>query len=165
MCAGAYFLMARLLAPSLGFSDVRRLVLAAYADLAELLASLAPVCLFLALTLRQPESTVALGEYPAFLGWNLFLIAACGVISVTRQTLAVVRDHAVVRRRAVSLVGGWLALSLLVGGQSAWYLRPFFGVRAVPDDGAFCHGRRPDFRGAESFYEAVAALVSSGRRD
>src|SRR5438874_1449699 len=57
VCAGVYFLVARVLAPSLAFSDVRRLVIESYADLARLLASFAPVTFFLATTLRPPASS------------------------------------------------------------------------------------------------------------
>src|SRR4051812_7736391 len=71
VCAGAYTLVARLLAPSPGFADVRRLVMTSSADLARLLASFAPVTLFLAVPLRPPASLVDLGEYPAFLAGNL----------------------------------------------------------------------------------------------
>lgn len=157
--AGAYFLVARLLAPELRFAAVRRLVLASYADLADLLGSCAPVTLFLAVTLRPPTSLADLGEYPSFLAANVVLIAAAGVLSVGHQAAALVHRHAVPRARALPLVALWLAISLGVGGQAAWYLRPFFGNRAVPDDGSFCLGSRPDFRGARSFYEAVYHLA------
>jgi hypothetical protein len=160
VCAAAYFLVARVLAPSIASSDVRRLALASYADLARLLGSLAPVALFLALTIRQPVSTTELSEYPFFLTLNLVAIAGCGVLAVMRQTATLLERHALSRQRAVAVVSAWLSLSLFVGGQAAWYLRPFFGVRAIPDDGSFCHGSRPDFRGARSFYEAVGNLVS-----
>ncbi len=159
VAAGVYFLWARLLAPQLGFEAVRRLVIASYADLADLLAAFAPVTLFLALTLRPPTSLVERGEYPSFLAGNIALIAAAGVLAVGRQAIALLRRHALPPARALALVGGWLAVSLLVGGQAAWYLRPFFGNRAVPDDGSFCEGSRPDSRGAESFFEAVAQLA------
>ncbi len=157
--AGAYFLLARLLAPHLGFSAVRRLVIGSYGDLAELLAAFAPVTLFLAVTLRSPTSLAELGEYPAFLAANVALIAVAGVVSVGRQAALLLQRHALPRARAFSLVAAWLSISLLVGGQAAWYLRPFFGNRAVPDDGSFCLGSRPDFRGAESFFEAVYQLA------
>lgn len=160
VCAAVYFLVARLLAPSLTFSDVRRLVLASYADLAALLASFSPVCLFLALTLQRPVSAVDLGEYPLFLALNVILIAGCGALAVGRQTASLLGRYALPRRRALAVVTGWLAVSLLVGGQAAWYLRPFFGNGAVPDDGSFCLGSRPDWRGAESFYEAVYHLIA-----
>ncbi len=157
--AGAYFLVARSLAPQLGFAAVRRLVITGYGDLAELLAAFAPVALFLAVTSRPPTSLVDLGEYPAFLAANVVLIATAGVLSVGRQAVALLSRHALRRGRTVALVGAWLAISLVVGGQAAWYLRPFFGNRAVPDDGSFCQGSRPDFRGAESFFEAVYQLA------
>ena len=163
VCAGAYFLLARFVAPRLAFSDVRRLVLASYGDLARLLASFAPVCLFLARTVRQPISLAELGEYPFFLGCNVALIAGCGVLAVGRQATALSRRHGLSRLRAGVLVGGWLGFSLLVGGQAAWYLRPFFGIRAVPEDGTFCEGSQPDFRGARSFYEAVYNLGAAPR--
>jgi hypothetical protein len=158
VAAGAYFLAARLLAPELRFADVRRLVLASYADLVILLAALAPVTLVLGLTIRPPTSAADLGEYPSFLAGNVALITAAGILSVLRQAAALLHRHALPRARALPLVALWLATSLLVGGQAAWYLRPFFGNRAVPDDGSFCLGSRPDFRGARSFYEAVYHL-------
>jgi len=163
VCAAAYFVVARMLAPSLGFSDVRRLVESSYGDLAKLLAAFSPVALFLALTLGQPVSRVELGEYPAFLALNTLVIAGCGALAVARQTATLLRRHALPHLRARAVVASWLALSLLVGGQAAWYLRPFFGVRAIPDDGSFCLGTRPDFRGAESFYEAVYNLAAPPR--
>ncbi len=54
----------------------------------------------------------------------------------------------------------WLLLSLLVGGQWAWYLRPFFGVASISAEVTpFCLGTLPDYRGATSFFEAVLHLV------
>jgi hypothetical protein len=166
VCAASYFLVARLVAPSLTLGDVRRLVIEVYAGVAVLLASLGSVCLFFALTIAPPTSTENLGEYPWFLGLNVLLIAVFGSLAVVRQASRLLRDHGLSRTRMAVTVAGWLTLSLLVGGQCAWYLRPFFGNRAVPDDGSFCLGTRPDFRGAESFYEAVyhlAAPPSRGR--
>src|SRR5262245_57307935 len=107
--AGAYFLAARLLAPEPRLAEVRRLVLESYADLVDLLAALAPVTLFLALTIRPPTSPADLGEYPAFLGGNVALIAAAGIVSVARQAAALLHRHALPRTRAVPLVAAWLA--------------------------------------------------------
>jgi hypothetical protein len=86
-----------------------------------------------------------------------------GVLAVLRQAAALLHRHALPRARALPLVALWLAISLVVGGQAAWYLRPFFGNRAIPDDGSFCLGSRPDFRGARSFYEAVYHLWAPPR--
>jgi hypothetical protein len=160
VCAGGYTVLARLLAPRLRSADVRALVVQCYGDVSVMLASFAPVCLFLALTLDPPRSVSELGEYPLFLGANVLLIAGCASFSLIRQGLSLSRRHGLARGRTAALVASWLALSLVVGGQCAWYLRPFFGNRAYPDDGSFCHGARPDFRGAGSIYEAVGHLFA-----
>ena len=61
-------------------------------------------------------------------------------------------------------MSGWLALSLLVGGQAAWTLRPFFGVRSIPaDQTRFFLGSSPDYRGSTNFYEAVYDVVVGTR--
>ena len=62
-------------------------------------------------------------------------------------------------------MSGWLALSLLVGGQAAWTLRPFFGVRSIPGDQTrFFLGSSPDYRGSTNFYEAVRDVDHAPRR-
>ena len=59
-------------------------------------------------------------------------------------------------------VGGWLVLSLLVDGQAAWTLRPFFGVRSIPGaETRFFLGSAPDYRGATNFFEAVKNVVTA----
>ncbi len=155
----AYYLVARLLAKELHFVAVRRLVLGCYADLSVMLASLAPVCLFFALVFERPVSSAALGEYPLFLGFNVALIALAGSAAVVRQSARLLHDHGVRGGRAAAVVGAWLGLSLLVGGQAAWYLRPFFGNAAMPEEHGFCLGSQPDFRGDTSFYQAVFHLI------
>jgi len=66
--------------------------------------------------------------------------------------------------RRLITVGGWLALSLLVGGQAAWTLRPFFGVRSIPGEKTrFFLGSAPDYRGSTNFYEAVRDVVTEPR--
>ena len=56
---------------------------------------------------------------------------------------------------------GWLALSLAVGGQAAWTLRPFFGVRSIPGaETRFFLGASPDYRGSTNFYEAVRDAIT-----
>lgn len=159
VCAASHFLIARFFGLRLTFSQVRNLVFEGYGDLGVMLASLSTVLLFFALTFEPSISPTELGEYPWFLGLNVVLIAGLGSLSLVRQAHGVVRRAHTSTRRAACVVGGWLAVSLLVGAQGAWYLRPFFGNRAVPDDGTFCLGTRPDFRGATSFFEAVGDLV------
>src|SRR5436190_20265050 len=159
-CAVAYFLFARLVGGvRFAFVDVQRLAMRLYRDAALLLAALAPANWFLARTLVPPDAT-SLHEYPLFLGLNVGFIACAGALALVRQVRALARYHPWPLSRRVITVGGWLALSLLVGGQAAWTLRPFFGVRSIPGaETRFVLGSAPDYTGATNFYEAVWHLV------
>ena len=161
-CAVAYFLFARLVGGArFRFVDVQRLAMRVYRDAALLLAALAPANWFLARTLVPPDAT-SLREYPLFLGLNVCFIAFAGVLALVRQVRALARYHPWPLSRRLITAGGWLGLSLLVGGQAAWTLRPFFGVRSIPGaETAFFLGSAPDYRGATNFYEAVRDVVRS----
>jgi hypothetical protein len=159
VCALAYGLTARFCAVSLALGELLRLSAQIYRDTAVLLCAFAPATLFLALTIVKP-STSDLGEYPHFLAFNVAVIACAGTIALVRVSRRMLREKKVRASRVVPTLGLWLALSLVVGGQWAWYLRPFFGVASI--DGAttrFCLGTAPDYRGARSFFEAVYHLV------
>jgi hypothetical protein len=138
---------------------VARLSLGTFHDLAVLLASLAPVTLFLGLTVERPRSEAALGEYPLFLGLQVGIIALAGTVALVRQAAGLFRRHRLGLARSAAVTISWLAISLVAGGQAAWYLRPWFGL-AFMKDLPFLEGARPDFRGATSFFEAVLHLVS-----
>jgi len=127
-------------------------------DMSVLLAALAPVCLFLALTLNG-VSAAGLRDYPMFLGLNVTFIAASGGLALVRQARSLLRRHPLGLRRTLLVVAGWLCISLLVGGQWAWYLRPFFGVGR--QETPFCLGSVSDYCGATNFYEAVYHLVDA----
>ena len=160
-CAVAYFLFACLIGGfRFRFVDVQRLAMRLYRDAALLLAALAPANWFLARTLVPPDG-VSLHEYPMFLGLNVCFIAIAGALALVRQVRALARYHPWPLSRRLTLVSGWLALSLLVGGQAAWTLRPFFGVRSIPaDQTRFFLGSSPDYRGATNFYEAVRDVIT-----
>lgn len=159
VCAPGFMLCARLLTPQIDRRDLWALVHGLTADLATLLASLAVVSLFMAVTIERPGAS-GLGEYPLFLGLNVVFIALSGTTAVLRRARTLLARHAVIKWRASCVVALWLGLSLAVGGQWAWYLRPFFGVATIAaDDTPFCLGTDPDFRGDTSFYEAVYHLV------
>jgi hypothetical protein len=49
----------------------------------------------------------------------------------------------------------WMLFSLVVGSQTAWYMRPWFGITAIPDPVPFILGKQPDFRGNTNFWEAL----------
>jgi hypothetical protein len=159
VCAAAYLVLARFLGVRLGFVAVQRLVLAVFRDTVVLLLSLGPVVLWLAVTMQRPNGD-DLGDYPLFQGMNVLAIAVCGCLAVltqARRMLAIPGLAAPLRR---ALLATWMAVSLLVGGQAAWYLRPFFGATPLGERmPPFCDGAAPDFRGARSFYEAVYNLV------
>ncbi len=159
ICALAYFVLARFLAPRLSFRDVQKLVVLLFRDTSVLLASLSPVSFFLAMTMVQPAGD-DLGEYPLIQGINVVLIAICGSIALVRQAQTLLRDHGLGRAVSTSIIIGWLVLSLFTGGQGAWYMRPFFGIssRREANPPLFL-GTAPDFRGARNFYEAVYNLV------
>lgn len=157
ICAPTYYAFTLLVTRKLTFVEVAALSLGTFADLSLLLASLAPVSFFLAKTAVRPTAE-SLGEYPFFLGLNVVFIAVCGCLALARRTLRLARDHGLALSRAATILGAWLAASLFVGGQCAWYMRPFFAVATNPNP-AFMEGTAPDFRGATSFYEAVWQIV------
>jgi hypothetical protein len=159
-CAVAYFLFACLVGGfRFRFLDIQRLAMRLYRDAALLLAALAPANLFLAWTIVPPDQT-SLHEYPLFLGLNVGFIAAAGALALIQQVRALARYHPWPLSRRLITVSGWLALSLLVGGQVAWTLRPFFGVRSISGaETRFFLGSAPDYRGSTNFYEAVYHVV------
>jgi len=160
-CAVAYFLFACLIGGARPrFVDIQRLAMRLYRDAAMLLAAFAPANLFLARTIVPPDAQ-SLNEYPLFLGLNVGFIAIAGTLALVRQVRALSRYHPWSLSRRCAIAGGWLALSLLVGGQAAWTLRPFFGVRSIPGaETRFFLGSSPDYRGATNFFEAVADVVT-----
>jgi hypothetical protein len=160
LCSICYYLLVRFAGVSLCFGEVQRLALELFHDTTVLLSALSPACYFLAVTTERPDLG-GLGEYPLFLGINVAFIAICGSVALVRQAWVLLGRFALTLRRSLVILVGWLALSLLVGGQGAWYLRPFFGVATISGESTpFCLGTLPDFRGATSFYEAVYHLAS-----
>jgi len=125
----------------------------------ELRRSLARPHTVLDIAMARPHGD-DLAEYPLFQGLNVAFIAVCGCIAVRRQGRELLRRHGIAPRPGALLLLGWMALSLLAGGQCAWYLRPFFGATPPAPGQRFCDGSRPDFRGARSIYEAVYNLVA-----
>ncbi|MFN3244086.1 MAG: hypothetical protein ACE37K_21445 [Planctomycetota bacterium] len=154
ICALCYFVLARFLGAALRFLDVQRIVLEVFRDTARLLASLGMVVAFLSLTM-EPQTERDLGGFPAFLGFNVVAIALCGGLTVYRCTHAL-GEAVATRSQRRMLVASWLLASLLVGGQTCWLIRPFFGVSTTANwESPWFSGSAPGFRGARSFYEAV----------
>ena len=159
VCALGYHLVARFFGAAMRFAEVQRVVIKLFRDTVVLLASLGPVIVLLAWTMDRPGPRT-LGDYPMVLGINVSFIAVCGSMALVRRARALLQGLSLSVRRSALILVGWLALSLLVGGQWAWYLRPFYGVASVNGEQTpFCLGTRPDIRGATSFYEAVYHLA------
>ena len=159
VCSVSYYVFSRFVSKELLFKDVQMMSLRAYHGISILLASLSPVSFFLARTLKQPDET-SLNEYPFFLGLNVVLIAISGSVALSRQAWDLLQRHGLQLRRSILTVLLWLSLSLFVGGQCAWYLRPFFGISTIKaDESPFILGTTPDFRGDTNFYAAVYHIV------
>jgi hypothetical protein len=158
VCSLAYHVVARFLAVDLSFAAVQRASWSLFRRVAELLASLAPVVLFLALTMQTPAGR-DLGGYPAFVGVNMVFLAVAGAVALMQQARTAFAGHPVPARRARAVVVAWLVLSLLVGGQLAFYLRPFFGIASLTGAPPFLLGDEPTATGARNFYEVVWQFV------
>jgi hypothetical protein len=160
LCGIGYFLFAGMVGARLRMGEVQRLALRIFRNTAILLAALAPANYFLAQVIDKPDRT-SLGEYPWFLGLNVGFIALAGALALVREVRQYPREEAWPKRSRLATLAGWLTLSLLVGGQAAWYLRPFFGVASIAGDKTpFILGAAPDYRGSTNFYEAVYHLVA-----
>ena len=161
VCALCYDVLARFLGAHFGFVAVQRAVLAVFRDTTVLLASLSPAVFWFARTMTRPSGR-DLGDYPLFQGFNVAAIAVSGCLAVRLPARRLLAEHALGAGKRRMLLGSWMLVSLLVGGQLAWYLRPFFGIAAAdaPPPERWFDGDTPDFRGARSFYEAVWNLVA-----
>jgi hypothetical protein len=123
------------------------------------LCSLSPVVLFLGRVLRATDDGW-LGGYDTFLAAAMAAVAISGSLALVRQARTLLAAHGLSRRVMRAVVGSWLLLSLAVGGQAAFWVRPLFGLPA--SRGAhppWFLGATPDLRGATSFYEMVWQTV------
>jgi hypothetical protein len=158
LCGLSTTVAARFVGAPLPFAAVQRTSSALLRSLAVLLGSTSPPVLLLARTSPLPGPR-DLGGYPLFVGLNMVLVAIAGLLAVQRQHQLLVRDHALSRQQALVLVGLWLLLYLLVGGQLAFWLRPFFGIASLTGAPPFALGSEPTVTGATNFYEVVWQFV------
>lgn len=157
----SYWIAARASGAALTFGEVQRVTWRLFQDASVMLASLAPVVFFQARLLRARDDG-ELGGYDSFLAFNVLAVALSGALALVLQSRRLLREHGVPSARAGALVGAWLALSLLVGGQAAFYMRPFVGFPATRGftPPPFFLGAQPDLRGATSFYEMVLQTLA-----
>lgn len=160
VCALCYFVLARFLSVRLTFVQVQKVVVAIFRDVALLLAALTLANAFFALTCEPPQPG-EVDDFSIFLGFNVLAIGACGSVALLRGARRLLPDDVATPRQRRLLVASWLVTSLLVGGQTCWWIRPFFGVSTTADwTSPWFSGSEPGFRGARSFYEAVWFAVS-----
>ncbi len=159
LCSLAYFVIARFLGVALAFASVQRSSLTLFRQLAVLLCSLSPVAFFLGQTMAAPGER-SLGGYPGFVGANMVFIAVAGGVVLVMQARALLRERGVTARQSIAVVLAWLLLSLLVGGQLAFWLRPFFGIASLTGAPPFALGDEPTVTGARNFYEVVWQFVT-----
>ena len=160
ICAMCYFVLARFLSVTLTFVHVQKVVIAIFRDVAKLLAALALAVAFFALTCDPPEPG-SVDDFSVFLGLNVLAIAVCGCVAVYRCSAEHLPSDVVAPKHRKWLLSAWMVTSLLVGGQTCWLIRPFFGVSTTADwTSPWFSGSEPGFRGARSFYEAVWFAIS-----
>jgi len=161
ICALSYYITAKFITSRLSFRNVQELVLDLFKDVSILLASLCPPNMFIAMILVNTDDS-KLGEYSLFLGLNIMFVALCGLLALVRRCGAVLSACRISRRRMTAIVLGWIFITLFVGGQTAFYLRPFFGLPATRGcNPPFALGATPDVRGAGNFYESVYQIFKA----
>lgn len=143
-------MLAQLLGTGLSFRQTSLAIVMSFAVAAIILASLAPLILFL-LVNTPPWSA---GGH----GGDVMLVALVATIAfsgvVANLRLLGLLEHAS-RRRTVALqtLFAWLAGNLLLGSQIAWVLRPYIGPADLPVEFL----RAEPLRG--NFFEALAGAV------
>lgn len=149
-----YWIFSLFLGVRLGFWQAQEFALGVYRDLALLLCSLAPAAAILALVFIRANCN-SMNMYPWMVQTHVLMIAACGVIAMINRGRKLVSERGLKKRMGVALLALWMLFSLLVGSRAAWYLRPWFGITAIPEPVPFVLGTRPDFRGNTSFWQAL----------
>jgi len=159
ICALSWWVVAQALGARLGFFAVQRAAWMLFHDVSLLLASLSPAVWFVALVMRRTDDG-RLGEYDFYLKANVLLIASCGALALARQARTLMSSAAIPLERALPVVSAWLALTLFVGGQVAFLLRPYFGFPATRGGNPpWFLWNEADVRGATNFYEAMLQAI------
>jgi hypothetical protein len=160
ICSLAYWVTALALRARLSFVAVQKTTWGLFHDTALLLASLAPAVLFVGLVLRATDDG-KFGEYDRFFAANVALIAGAGLLALLQRARSLLPAAGLPFGPALRVVVVWLGLTLFVGGQVTFLMRPLFGFPstrgATPP---WFLGNEADARGATSFYGAVWQAVA-----
>ena len=138
----------------LGFWKAQVFALEVYRDISLLLCSLAPVAIFFALTFTKADCH-SLNQYPLMVQTHVAMIAVCGTVGLINRGRKLTREQGLGRGKGAGMILTWMLFSLLVGSQAAWYLRPWYGITAIPEPVPFMLRTKPDFRGNTNFFSAL----------
>lgn len=144
---------APLLGVSISFKESLAAILASFAICATILASLAPLLLFLVVSSPSMDSAQRGAAHGLILIVNVGSLALAGIVGNVRlfQTILSLSGD---RPPALRVWTAWLGMNLLLGSQFSWLLRPFVGSPGLPVEFL----RADAFQG--NFFEAVfRALV------
>lgn len=128
----------------LAFGETLRAVLLAFLLASLVLAALAPVFLWFALTLENQNDDAGRRAHDVLGVAHIAAIAFAGTFATLRQ-MRWITSLGAAPANSRALVVVWLATNLLAGAQISWILRPWFGtpsldvafLRAHPFDGTF----------------------------
>lgn len=160
-CTLSYYIIAQFLMVKLSLKKVVNLTFHLINDLSLLLASLSTANFFIAMILVSTDDSRK-GEYSLFLGMNVIFVGVSGSLALIRQGSSILKTLRITRKKTALVILSWLMVSLMVGGQAAFYLRPFFGLPASRGcKPPFALGAEPDVRGAKNFYEAMVQIFEN----
>ncbi|BDS04965.1 hypothetical protein NT6N_00050 [Oceaniferula spumae] len=137
-------MLAMVLGSGISIRQSLQFLLAGFALMSIILASLSPITFFMALQAPEPHEPGAQQWHSTILLSHTFLIAYAGIIA-HRSLLGHLRNFATSRLLGTRTFFAWLAGNLFVGAQISWIMRPFFGspglqvqfLRDHPMEGSF----------------------------
>ena len=123
--------LAQLLGTNLSFRQTTLAILMSFTIVALILASFAPVMLFLLWNTPPLADSRSLSGHSVTLLAHVALIAFAGLAGNHRLFL-LLRHVSGNRRAAWATLLSWLCGNLLLGSQISWILRPFIGSPGLP---------------------------------
>lgn len=147
-------MLAMVLGSGINFRQSLQFLLAGFALMSIILASLSPITFLMALHAPAPNDPGAEQWHSVTLLTHTFLIAYAGIIS-HRSLLDHVCRFATTPAHGMRTFLAWLAGNLFVGAQISWIMRPFFGSPGLQVQ--FLR----DYPMAGNFYETVLFSIKN----
>jgi hypothetical protein len=156
--AGLNGMISQLLGLGISFRQTFRILLTSFSIAALILASLAPVALFVLFNTPSLTDKGSLVPHLFLKSLHVFAIAFAGVaanVRLHRLLLQLAGDAG----RARKILFGWLAGNLFLGSQIAWILRPFIGSPFL--DVQFLRDDAFDGNFYENVFQTIQQLIVS----